>query len=453
MNLFAWFRDRVAAEIAALAASGVLPPGLDTSRIGVELPRDPAHGDLACNAALVMAGPAKRRPRELAVMLAQRLLAIDGVATAEVAGPGFINLRLTDAFWHMRLIDVLAAGVAYGDFVIGEGRPVNIEYVSANPTGPLHVGHGRGAVVGDALAGLLQKAGFRVTREYYVNDAGGQVDALARSLRLRWQIAVGSEPADAFEQARKAGEVQYGGEYLVQAAEALLAQDGDRWLDAPEEEWLPAFRSFAVAWMMRLICDDLEALGIHFDVVASERQLVEQGGVDAALRFLEERGLVYEGVLEPPKGKIPDDWEPRPQTLFRASLYGDEVDRPLKKSDGTWTYFAADIAYHLDKFRRGFPVMIDVWGADHGGYVNRMQAAVNAITEDFGALDVKLCQLVNLLDGGEPVRMSKRAGNFITLREVVDRVGRDVFRFIMLTSQERCTAGFRLPEGHRADPR
>ncbi len=442
MNVFSWFRDRIAAEIAALGSAGALPAGLDTARIGVEPPRDPAHGDLACNAAMVLAGAARRKPRELAVLLAQRLLAIDGVATAEVAGPGFINLRLAPAFWHARLADILKAGVAYGDSALGGGRPINVEYVSANPTGPLHVGHGRGAVVGDALAGLLRKAGFAVTREYYVNDAGGQVDALARSLRLRWLIVAGAEPADAFARAQADGTVQYGGDYLVPVAEALWQQDGGRWLEAPEEQWLPAFRAFAIESMMRLIRDDLEALGIRFDVIASERALVEQGGVNAALRFLEERGLIYEGVLEPPKGKLPDDWEPRPQVLFRATGYGDETDRPLQKSDGSWTYFAADIAYHLDKFRRGFPVMIDVWGADHGGYVKRMQAAVQAITEGCGALDVKLCQLVNLLDGGEPVRMSKRAGTFITLREVVDRVGRDVFRFIMLTRKNDAPLDF-----------
>lgn len=442
MNVFSWFRERIAAEIAALAAAGLLPAGLDTARISVEPPRDPAHGDLACNAAMVLAGAARRKPRELAVLLAQRLLAVDGVATAEVAGPGFINLRLTPGFWHARLVDILTAGVGYGDSPLGAERPINIEYVSANPTGPLHVGHGRGAVVGDALAGLLHKAGFQVTREYYVNDAGGQVEALARSLRLRWLIAAGAEPAEAFEQARAAGTVQYGGDYLVPVAEALLQRDGDRWLAVPEELWLPAFRAFAIESMMRLIREDLAAVGIRFDVVASERVLVEQGGVDAALRFLEERGLVYEGVLDPPKGKLPDDWEPRPQVLFRASSYGDEVDRPLQKSDGSWTYFAADIAYHLDKFRRGFPVMIDVWGADHGGYVKRMQAAVQAITDGCGTLDVKLCQLVNLLEGGEPVRMSKRAGTFVTLREVVDRVGRDVFRFIMLTRKNDAPLDF-----------
>jgi len=442
MNLFRHFQQRIEAEVEALAAEGLLPAGLDAGRSAVEPTRDAAHGDIASNVAMVLAGQAKRKPRELAVLLAQRLLAVEGVATAEVAGPGFLNLRLTDAFWHARLAEILAAGTSWGSSAAGAGRPVNVEYVSANPTGPLHVGHGRGAVVGDALAALLEKAGFAVTREYYVNDAGGQVDALARSLRLRWLIAAGLLPAEAFEEQRASGEIQYGGDYLLPVAEALLAQDGLRWQDAPEAEWLPAFRAFAVERMLEGIRDDLAAVGIVFQVVSSERALVEGGGVDSALRFLEERDLVYEGVLEPPKGKILDDWEPRAQTLFRATRFGDEVDRPLRKSDGTWTYFAADIAYHLDKFRRGFPVMIDVWGADHGGYVKRMQAAVAAITEGAGALDVKLCQLVNLLDGGAPVKMSKRAGTFITLREVVDRVGRDVFRFIMLTRKNDAPLDF-----------
>jgi arginyl-tRNA synthetase len=404
---------------------------------------------------MVLASAAKRRPRELAVVLAQRLLRVEGVATAEVAGPGFLNLRLKESFWHARLAEILAAGTAYGDSGMGAGQPVNVEYVSANPTGPLHVGHGRGAVVGDALAALLEKAGFRVTREYYVNDAGGQVDALARSLRLRYLIAAGVEPPDAFEKRRASGEMQYGGEYLVSVAEDIYARDAGRWVDAPETEWLPAFRTFAVDRMLGLIREDLAALGIEFQVVTSERALVESGRVDAVLSFLDERGLIYEGVLEPPKGKLPDDWEPRPQTLFRATRFGDEVDRPLRKSDGSWTYFAADIAYHLDKFRRGFPVMIDVWGADHGGYVKRMQAAVAAITDGAGVLDVKLCQLVNLLEGGEPVRMSKRAGTFVTLREVVERVGRDVFRFIMLTRKNDAPLDFdfrKVTEQSRDNP-
>lgn len=443
MNLFRHFQQRIVDELAALAEAGTLPAGLDMSRISVEPPREAAHGDLATNAAMVLAGAARKKPRELAVMLAERLLrGGDGVATAEVAGPGFINLRLTDDFWHARLAEILAAGTTYGNSSLGQGRPINVEYVSANPTGPLHVGHGRGAVVGDALAGLLEKAGFWVTREYYVNDAGGQVNALAHSLRLRYLIAAGAEPAETFEAKRASGEVQYGGDYLVPVAEALLAQDGDRWVDASETEWLPVFRNFAVERMLALITEDLTELGITFQVMSSERALVEAGGVESALAFLQQRDLVYQGVLDPPKGKVLDDWEPRPQTLFRATRFGDEVDRPLQKSDGAWTYFAADIAYHLDKFRRGFPTMIDVWGADHGGYVKRMRAAVKAITEGGGVLDVKLCQLVNLLDGGQPVKMSKRAGTFVTLREVVDRVGRGVFRFIMLTRKNDAPLDF-----------
>ena len=455
MNLFRHFQERIAAEIRALIGEGALPADLDLGRIGVEPPRDGAHGDIACNAAMMLASAAGRRPRELAVLLAQRLLRVDGVATVEVAGPGFLNLRLKDSFWHARLLEILAAGTAYGNSLLGAGQPVNVEYVSANPTGPLHVGHGRGAVVGDALAALLEKAGFRVTREYYVNDAGGQVDALAHSLRLRYLIAAGAEPPELFEQRRARGEVQYGGDYLLPMAETLFERDGGRWIDAPEAEWLPAFRSFAVERMLAGIRDDLAALGIVFQVESSERAMVESGGVEAALRLLDERGLIYEGVLEPPKGKLPDDWEARPQTLFRATRFADEVDRPLKKSDGSWTYFAADIAYHLDKFRRGFPVMIDVWGADHGGYVKRMQAAVEAITDGAGVLDVKLCQLVNLLEGGEPVKMSKRAGTFVTLREVVDRVGRDVFRFIMLTRKNDAPLDFdfrKVTEQSRDNP-
>ncbi|MBK8174930.1 MAG: arginine--tRNA ligase [Rhodospirillales bacterium] len=442
MNLFRYFQSAIVAEIDALIAAGALPAGLDLDRIAVDPPRDGAHGDIASNAAMALASAARRKPRELAALLAERLLKLPDVDAVEVAGPGFINLRLSDQFWHARLVEILSAGRSYGDSQLGNGRPVNIEYVSANPTGPLHVGHGRGAVVGDALAGLLAKAGFHVTREYYVNDAGGQVDALARSLRLRYLIAIGAEQPETFEEKRTSGEVQYGGDYLVPVAEALAALDGDRWAVAPEWEWLPIFRDFAVERMLLLISADLAALGIHFQVIASERAMVEAGGVDSALRMLDDAGLIYEGVLEPPKGKLPDDWEARPQTLFRSTRFGDEVDRPLKKSDGSWTYFAADIAYHLDKFRRGFPTMIDVWGADHGGYVKRMQAAVDALTGGAGALDVKLCQLVNLLEGGQPVRMSKRAGTFVTLRDVVDRVGRDVFRFIMLTRKNDAPLDF-----------
>ncbi|MCU0837503.1 MAG: arginine--tRNA ligase [Rhodospirillales bacterium] len=433
MSLFAQYRDVVLMAVASRVDAGELPPGLPLERISVEPPRDPAHGDIATNAAMVLAGAAKMAPRALAERLIGDLATASGVSAASIAGPGFINLRLKPEIWRAEVSAILRAGIAYGASAIGGGEPVNVEYVSANPTGPMHVGHGRGAVVGDALASLLEKAGYRVTREYYVNDAGAQVAALARSLYARYLVAVGARPDGHFATLLAEGAVAYGGDYLIEAAQALAARDGSQWVDAAEDAWLPALRDFAVERMMALIEADLAAVGIRFDVTASERALVAGGGVDEAVALLAERGLLYTGVLEPPKGKLPDDWEPRPQTLFRATQFGDEVDRPLRKSDGSWTYFAADLAYHLDKFRRGFRTMIDVWGADHGGYVKRMQAGVNALTGGAGALDVKLCQLVTLLDGGEPVRMSKRAGTFVTLREVVDRVGRDVFRFIMLT--------------------
>jgi len=426
MNLFAHFHEVVAAEVLALVKAGALPEGLDLSRIAVEPPRDPSHGDLSTNAAMVLAKPAGKNPRELAQQLADRLRAHADVTSAEVAGPGFLNLRLADAFWHARLAEILRVGPSYGDSRMGQGRRVNVEYVSTNPTGPLHVGHGRGAVVGDALAALLEKAGFSVSREYYINDAGAQVDTLARSAYLRYREALG-ERIDAIP------EGYYPGEYLIDTGRRLAERYGKIWLDKPEPEWLAPVRDFAIAEMMGQIRDDLLALGVHQEVFSSERALVADGAIERALATLEAGGLIYTGTLDPPKGKLPDEWEPRPQTLFRSTQFGDDVDRPLKKSDGSWTYFAADIAYHLDKYRRGFAEMIDVWGADHGGYVKRMQAAVKALTQGKGALDVKLCQLVNLFDKGQPVRMSKRAGTFVTLREVVEQVGKNVFRFIMLT--------------------
>ena len=435
MNLFTHFRERVVAEVTALIAAGELPAGLDLARVAVEPPRDPTHGDISTNAAMVLSKPAGKNPREIATKLAERLRAQSDVTAADVAGPGFLNLRLAGSFWHARLREILAAGESYGDSAIGQGRRVNVEYVSANPTGPLHVGHGRGAVVGDALAALLEKAGFAVTREYYINDAGAQVDVLARSAHLRYREALG-------ETITEIPEGYYPGEYLKDAGRRLAERDGARWKDRPESEWLDPVREFATAEMLRLIREDLAVIGITHAVFASERALVRAGAIERALAALEADGLVYVGVLEPPKGKLPEDWEPRPQTLFRASKFGDDVDRPLKKSDGSWTYFAADIAYHFDKYQRGFADMIDVWGADHGGYVKRMQAAVKALTHGEGALDVKLCQLVNLFDQGQPVRMSKRAGTFVTLRDVVDEVGRSVFRFIMLTRRNDQTLDF-----------
>jgi arginyl-tRNA synthetase len=433
-DIFADFRRLVLSALDELAVQGGLRQCLDFGRIAVEPPRDPGHGDLSTNAAMVLAGPLKQNPMALAERIAAALAARE-LTTGDYRGPGFIvaparpgfiNIKLADEVWHAQLRAVLRAGATFGDSAIGRGERVNIEFVSANPTGPMTAAHGRGAVVGDAVASLLAKAGFRTAREYYVNDSGAQVDILARSTYLRYREALG-------EAVGPIPEGFYPGEYLVDTGRLLAQRDGGRWLGRPEAEWLAPVRDFAVKEMMALIRADLASLGVHHDSFVSEREIVEEGAVDECLAELERRGLIYTGVLEPPKGKLPDDWEPREQTLFRATQFGDDVDRPLKKSDGSWTYFAGDIAYHRNKFRRGFANLIDVWGADHGGYVKRLQAAVRAVTDGAATLDVKLCQLVNMFDKGVPVRMSKRAGTFVTLREVVDEVGRDVFRFIMLT--------------------
>lgn len=446
MNLFRHFNDLVREAAANLDGA---PSDVNVAPITVEPPRDPSHGDLATNAAMVLAKPLKRKPRDIAEMLVPAIRQLDGVSSVEIAGPGFINIRLGDGFWQARLTEILRSGTAYGDSDLGRGAPVNVEYVSANPTGPMHVGHARGAVFGDALASLLQKAGWDVTREYYINDAGSQVDVLARSLHHRYREALGQDPGPM-------AEGLYPGDYLVEPARELAERDQDRWLDAPEAEWLPVLREFATDRMMALIRADLHALGVDHEVFTSERKLHADGRVEEAVNDLEARGLVYTGVLEPPKGKLPEDWEPRPQLLFRATDWGDDVDRPLKKSDGSWTYFAADIAYHFDKYKRGFPDMIDIFGADHGGYVKRMVSATRAITgARTGGLTIKLCQMVQLLDDGQPVKMSKRAGTFVTLRDVVDRVGRDVVRFMLLTRKNEAPIDFdfaKVTEQSRDNP-
>ncbi len=436
MNIFSHFEDvarnvleRIAAREAWETAS------LPLAAVKVEPPRDPAHGDLATNAALVLARPLKRNPREIAGLLADELRALPGIATVEVAGPGFVNLRLTADFLRARLPEILREGPGYGASTIGAGEKVNVEYVSANPTGPMHVGHVRGAVVGDALANLLEKAGYAVHREYYINDAGGQITTLARSVYLRYREACGEEIGEI-------PEGLYPGDYLIPLGEELARVHGRAWLDAPEEVWLEAVREFAVDRMMEMIRDDLAALGVQHETFFSERELHRSGRIERTIKELAARGLVYRGVLEPPKGRRPDDWEPREQLLFRATAFGDDVDRPLQKSDGSYTYFAADIAYHADKIARGFTQLIDVLGADHGGYVKRMTAAVRALSDDRARFDALLCQMVRLLRGGEPVKMSKRSGNFVTLREVVDEVGRDVVRFIMLTRKNDAQLDF-----------
>lgn len=437
MNLFNQFRDQIARAIEDLAAEGRLPVGLDLSRIAAEPPREAEHGDIATNAAMVLAKPAGMAPRALAELLAQRLRALPDVTAVEIAGPGFINLRLRDEFWRDRLRDLLTAGAAWGRSSIGAGRPVNVEYVSANPTGPLHLGHVRGAAFGDVLASLLESAGYRVTREYYINDAGAQVDVLARSAHLRYLEALG-------ESIGAIPEGLYPGDYLKDVGRALAERDGPRWRGKPESEWLGPVRDFAIDRMLELIRADLDLLGVRQDVFSSERAMVLSGGVERAVAVLEDKGLLYTGVLEPPKGKTPEDWEPRPQTLFASSRFGDDVDRPLRKSDGSWTYFAPDIAYHYDKYRRGSEILIDVWGADHSGYVKRMKAAVAAMTDGKAELDVKICQLVRLFRHGQPVKMSKRGGTFVTLREVVEEVGKDVVRFLMLTRKNDAPLDFDL---------
>ncbi len=442
MNIFRAFERDLRVILEQLQGAGQLPPALSFDRITVEPPRDPSHGDLATNAAMVLARPAGLTPRPLAETLAARFADHPDVVEATVAGPGFVNLRLADHCWQACLGDALRTGTAYGDSAIGAGVTVNVEFVSANPTGPLTAAHARGAVVGDALAALLEKVGHRVVREYYINDAGAQVDTLARSAFLRYREALGEG----------IGEIPaglYPGQYLCAVGRALAERHGDALRDQDEAAWLPVVRDAAVAMQMAAIKQDLALLGIEMDVFSSERALVEAGAVDAALARLTDQGHVYTGVLEPPKGKLPEDWEPRPQTLFRSTAFGDDVDRPVKKSDGSWTYFANDIAYHYDKVCRGFRNLIDIVGADHAGYVKRMQAAVRAISDGAAALDVKLCQLVHLFQGGVPVKMSKRAGTFVTLRDVIEEVGggqigRGVVRFIMLTRRNDQTLDFDL---------
>jgi arginyl-tRNA synthetase len=438
-HLFANVLARVHAVCSALASEDGWPADVDLSRVVVEPPRDAAHGDMATNAAMVLAKEARSKPRDLAEKIAAKLRADDLIASVDVAGPGFINLTLKAQAWSEALRTVLREGAGYGKSTVGDGEKVNVEYVSANPTGPMHVGHCRGAVFGDALASLLSLAGYDVTREYYINDAGAQVDVLARSAYLRYREALGENIGDI-------PEGLYPGEYLKPVGQALADQHGEKLLAMPEAEWLPVARAKAITMMMDEIKGDLAALNIRHDVFFSERSLVENGNnrVAETIDYLRAKGDVYEGRLPPPKGAPVEDYEDREQMLFRATAYGDDVDRPLKKSDGSYTYFASDIAYHKDKFDRGFHNLVDVWGADHGGYIKRMQAAIKAVTSGKAALDVKIVQLVRLLRSGEPVKMSKRSGDFVTLREVVDEVGKDAVRFMMLYRKNDAVLDFDL---------
>ena len=434
MTLYTRFAAHVAAALDTLVAAGTLPADLDRRNVTVEPPRDTTHGDLATNAAMVLAKPAKTNPRALAEALAGELGKLDEVAQASVAGPGFINLLLTDAAWRDELTQIAAAGDDYGRSTSGNGVRVNVEYVSANPTGPMHMGHCRGAVVGDALASLLEFAGHEVIREYYVNDAGGQVDVLARSAHLRYREALG-------EDVGAIPEGLYPGDYLVPVGQALAEEFGERYVSAPETEWLALFRTRAVAAMLVMIKDDLALLGIHHDLFSSEAELQAAGKPEAAEAWLRDHGLVYDGVLEAPKGETPEDWEPVELPLFRSTQFGDDQDRPIKKSNGQWTYFGADLAYHFQKSQSA-DQLIDIWGADHAGTVKRIQAAVAALTEGKTRFDVKLVQMVRLLRGGEPVKMSKRAGHFVTLADVVREVGKDVVRFTMLTRRSDAQMDF-----------
>ncbi|MEC7050023.1 MAG: arginine--tRNA ligase [Pseudomonadota bacterium] len=448
MNIFTLFETEFATILRSLQEQGRLPADLDSGRVVFELPRETSHGDVACNAAMVLAKQASTKPRDLAERLVPEFQKLDGVTAVEIAGPGFINLCVEPRLWTTEIDAIIEAGTDYGRNRAGGGRPINVEYVSANPTGPLHAAHARGAVLGDALAGLLGFCGWKVTREYYINDAGVQVDLLARSAYLRYCEALGREIGDI-----PSG--LYPGSYLVDVGKALAAEFGETFLDSDEAEWLAPVRSFTIDAILVGIREDLQALGIRMDLFSSERALVDSGAVQSAIDRLQDAGHVYRGILEPPKGKEPEDWEPREQLLFRASAFGDDTDRPLQKSDGSWTYFASDVAYHMDKLDRTGGPLINIFGVDHGGYVKRMMAAVEALSGRKGQLDIQLCQLVNLMEDGKPVKMSKRAGTFVTVRDVIDAVGSDVIRFIMLTRRSEQTLDFdyaRVTEQSRDNP-
>ena len=434
MNLFTHVREIVIEVLKELSAQSVLPTDTDFSNITVEPPKDSRHGDMSTNAAMVLSKSVEVKPRELAQIISEALSPKEIISSVDIDGPGFINITLSNFSWHGLLSAILMSGVNFGKSGMGSSQKVNVEFVSANPTGPLHVGHTRGAVFGDALANLLAYSGYDVTREYYINDGGSQVDVLARSIFLRYQEAFGKEVV--FE------EGTYPGDYLIPIAKALKEKVGDLYLNKSEDNWLPELRNFAVQAMMNLIRSDLDLLGIEMDTFFSEKSLYGSGKIEAALARLRDNGLIYKGVLEPPKGKKADDWEPREQTLFKSTEHGDDVDRPVLKSDGSWTYFAPDIAYHFDKISRGFDILIDVFGADHGGYVKRMKAAVSALSSGEVPLDIKLCQLVKLYQNGEPFKMSKRAGNFVMLRDLVEQVGPDVTRFVMLTRKNDAALDF-----------
>jgi arginyl-tRNA synthetase len=432
-NVFAHFKIEIINSINSLISEGKLPSSLELERVTAEPPRDPSHGEISTNVAMVLAKQAGKAPMELVEVLLPRLRFIKYVNEVSAATPGFINFRMKPDFWLERLKDILLTGTAYGDSNLGQGQPVNIEYPSVNPTGPLHIGHSRISIVGDVMASLLEKAGYKVTRESYINDAGGQALQLARSLYSRYLEALGvefQEPA------------AYKGAYLIPLGKALAKRDGKKWVGLTENEWIEEFRAFAVQEIMKLIQEDLALLGIHLDVYTSERKLVQDGKVEKAFQYLQGLGLIYQGRLEKPKGKTVDDWEDREQTLFKSTAFGDDTDRPLKKSDGSWTYLAPDIAYHYDKYLRGFSLLVDILGADHGGYIKRITAATQAITQGKATLITRVCQMVKFMDHGTVLKMSKRAGVFVTVREALEKVGRDAIRFMMMTRKNDASMEF-----------
>ena len=435
MTIFTTVHQFISDAVAGAVTAGELTLNTPMPAFVVEPPREPAHGDLATNVTMMLTKSVGKPPRAIAEIIKARLQSVKSITSVEIAGPGFINLRLDPSIWQAELAEILRAGVHYGDSHLGQGTKVVVEYVSANPTGPMHAGHVRGAVVGDVLSHLLAKAGYNVTREYYFNDAGAQVDVLARTALLRYREAAGEE----------IGEIPaglYPGDYMKEVAAALYARDGKKWLTAPEAECLPAMRDFAVQYLIGMIRQDLDLISIHHDVFTNERELIENGTLDKAFKILEDKGLIYVGTLPPPKGKVMEDWEPTPLTLFRSSNFGDSTDRPLKKRDGGWAYIMPDIAYHHDKIRRGFEIMINVLGTDHGGYLERMRPVVAAFSDNKARLEVIFNNIVKVFKNGEPVKLSKRSGNLITLREMVEQVGADAVRFFMLTRDPKSPLDF-----------
>ncbi|MCF8474475.1 MAG: arginine--tRNA ligase [Emcibacter sp.] len=448
MNIFNTYYKILETIIANLGERDQLPKGLDLKNVTIEPPRDNTHGDISTNIAMVLTKQARLKPRDIAEMVATEIRSMTDVKKVDVAGPGFINITLQQNIIQSEVSKILKSGKNYGRSDIGQNSKVNIEYVSVNPTGPLHVGHCRGAIFGDALASLLSFCGYDVTREYYINDAGGQIDTLARSAYLRYKEALGEDIGEI-------SEGLYPGDYLIPVGQNLAKKYGDRWLNADESEWIESIRPFATDAMMDMIREDLSTLSIKHDVFFSELTLHHNGQIEATLNKLDAKGLIYTGVLEAPKGTKADDWESRPQTLFKSTDFGDDVDRAFKKSDGSWTYFAADVAYHYDKIGRGFTDLIDVWGADHGGYVKRIESVVKALSDGEVNIDIKLCQMVKLLRDGAPVIMSKRSGSFITMRDIVEEVGKDVVRFIMLTRKNDASLDFdfaRVTEQSKDNP-